>query len=109
MHESDYAEPTLVRSLVLERVARLADRSLDQSPDPWEGLAGRLLRRFGEGDDRLARIRLVNRLERLCDAHGIRAYKLLLELASEAGSKDKPGHWFCCAAKRRLHEHGIWS
>lgn len=71
------------------------------------GLAARLERRFGLGDDRRRRMVLYRRLETLFLQHGQIVWSLCAEAAAQAVGTDSPGRYFSRAIVAKLRDHKI--
>lgn len=71
------------------------------------GLAERLEKRFGLGNNKEARRGLYRRFELATELHGERALVQLKTVAAEATGKRKPDRYFCRAALCRLRELGL--
>lgn len=68
-----------------------------------------LTRLFGEGSKPLLRRALYDRLERIVEEHGERAFHVIATAAADAVGKDRPGNYFAFVVVRRLIDRGILS
>lgn len=72
-----------------------------------DGLAEKLLRRFGSGSRPEARRDFFRRLELATEIHGERVWTQLRIIAAEADGKKAPDRYFCRTALCRLREGGL--
>lgn len=72
-----------------------------------EDIRERLTRRFGLGSRPKLRAALYERLGRLCEDEGERAYLVIATAAADAAGKSDAGKYFAFVVMRRLIERGI--
>ena len=72
----------------------------------WTGLAGRLERKFGLGDNAFAARKVYSHVERLCHQYGDRVYVIVRDMVDYADRAGKPGTTFRAFVLKRIQEHG---
>ena len=73
----------------------------------WTGLAARLAKKYGLGENPMASRRVYAHVERLCHAHGDPVYIIVQDMAQYADSRDNPGRNFRAFVLKRIEEHGF--
>jgi hypothetical protein len=73
----------------------------------WTGLAGRLEKRYGVGDNLHAARRVYRHVERLCEQHGDRVYVIVQDLAAYADRARSPGKVFRAYVLERIEAGGF--
>lgn len=83
------------------------DEAAAKPPTVDLGLAERLKKRFGLGEDPRKRAVLYRRLETLFIQHGQIVWTLCAEAAAQANGTNNPGRYFCKAILGKLRDNKI--
>jgi hypothetical protein len=73
----------------------------------WTGLAGRLERKFGLGDNPIAARKVYGHVERLCEQHGDPVYNVVRDMVDYCDTARNPGRTFRAFVLTRIQEHGF--
>jgi hypothetical protein len=73
----------------------------------WTGLAGRLEKKFGLGDNAFAARKVYGHVERLCHHYGDSVYVIVCDMVGYAERTRKPGNCFRGFVLKRIEEHGF--
>jgi hypothetical protein len=73
----------------------------------WSGLAVRLERKFGLGDNAIAARKVYQHCERLCERFGDLVYRVVKDMVDYADGARAPGRTFRAFVLTRIEEHGF--
>ncbi len=73
----------------------------------WTGLALRLEKKFGLGENPFASRKVYRHVERLCHVHGDPVYVIVRDMVDYADRARKPGNTFRGFVLKRIEEHGF--
>ncbi len=73
----------------------------------WTGLAQRLEKKFGSGENPCASRKVYGHVERLCHTHGDPVYVIVCDMVAYAERAKQPGRTFRAFVLKRIQEHGF--